>query len=206
MQPGTTPSARQEAAREIVVFHSVLGLRPGVLQWAERLRAEGHLVHTPDLYDGEVFDDYDAGFAKLEAIGGIAAIMERTRASVAHLPQDVVYAGFSNGGGSAELLALTRPEARGAILMHAALPVHAFGAQVWPTNVPVQVHYAVHDPFREQEEVDALAGAVRASGAHYEAWDYPGSGHLFADPHLAEFDALNAELMFRRVLDFLRRT
>jgi dienelactone hydrolase len=206
MQPGTSAAARREDAREIVLFHSVLGLRPGVLRWAERLRAEGHVVHTPDLYDGEVFDTYEAGFAKLEAIGGIAAVMERTHAAAAHLPADVVYAGFSNGGGSAQLLALTRPGARGAVLMHAALPVEAFGADAWPAGVPVQVHYAEHDPFREQAEVDALAGAVRASGTPYEAWDYPGDGHLFADPDLAEFDAANAELMFGRVVDFLRRT
>lgn len=205
MQSGTTASARREDAREIVLFHSVLGLRPGVLRWAERLRAEGHVVHTPDLYDGEVFDDYEAGFAKLEAIGGIGVIMARTHAAVAHLPEDVVYAGFSNGGGSAELLALTRPGARGAVLMHAALPVEAFGTEAWPVGVPVQVHYAEHDPFREQEALDALAGAARASGAPYEAWDYPGDGHLFADPDLPEFEATNAELMFGRVLDFLRR-
>lgn len=207
MQPdaaGTT--ARNDDAREIVLFHSVLGLRPGVLRWAERLRAEGHTVHTPDLYDGEVFDDYEAGFAKVEAMGGIGALMERTHAAVAHLPQDVVYAGFSNGGGSAELLALTRQGARGVVLLHAALPVEAFGAAEWPAGVPAQVHYAEHDPFREQPELDAFAAAVRASGAPYEAWDYPGSGHLFADPDLpAEYDAASAELMFGRVLDFLRR-
>jgi dienelactone hydrolase len=205
MQPGTTPSARRDNTREIVLFHSVLGLRPGVLRWAERLRVEGHVVHTPDLYEGVVFDDYEAGFRKVEAIGGIAALMERTHAAVAHLPEDVVYAGFSNGGGSAQLLALTRPGARGAVLMHAALPVEAFGVEAWPAGVPVQVHYAEHDPFREQEALDALAGVARASGAPFEAWDYPGDGHLFADPELPEYDAANAELMFGRVLDFLRR-
>jgi dienelactone hydrolase len=195
----------QPDAREIVLFHSVLGLRPGVLRWAERLRAEGYVVHTPDLYDGEVFDDYEAGFAKVEAIGGIGALIERTNAAVAGLPERVVYAGFSNGGASAQLLALARPGARGLVLMHAALPVEAFGAEAWPAGVPVQVHYAEHDPFREQEALDALAAQARASGAPFEAWDYPGSGHLFADPDLSEYDAASADLMFGRVLDFLRR-
>jgi dienelactone hydrolase len=46
---------------EVVVFHSVLGLRPGVLGAADRLRSAGHTVHTPDLFDGEVFDDLDDG-------------------------------------------------------------------------------------------------------------------------------------------------
>ncbi len=42
---------------EVVLFHSVLGLRPGVIAAADRLRAAGHTLHTPDYYDGEVFDD-----------------------------------------------------------------------------------------------------------------------------------------------------
>ena len=39
----------------ILLFHSVLGLRPAVLADAERLRAAGHDVSTPDLFDGAVF-------------------------------------------------------------------------------------------------------------------------------------------------------
>ena len=46
---------------EVVLFHSVLGLRPGVIAAGDRLRVAGHKVHTPDLYDGEVFDDLDDG-------------------------------------------------------------------------------------------------------------------------------------------------
>jgi hypothetical protein len=34
---------------EIVLFHSVLRLRPGVIAAGDRLRAAGHTVHTPDL-------------------------------------------------------------------------------------------------------------------------------------------------------------
>ena len=49
---------------EVVLFHSVLGLRQGVISAAERLRAAGHEVHTPDLFDGEVFDDIDDGMRK----------------------------------------------------------------------------------------------------------------------------------------------
>ena len=39
----------------VVLFHSALGLRPGVHWFADELRAAGYAVHTPDLYDGEVF-------------------------------------------------------------------------------------------------------------------------------------------------------
>ncbi|HEX7242058.1 MAG TPA: dienelactone hydrolase family protein [Longimicrobiaceae bacterium] len=193
-------------ACEVVVFHSVLGLRPGVLRWAERLREAGHTVHTPDLYDGEHFDLMEDGFAKMEAIGGIPALVERTQAAVAHLPAELVYAGFSNGAASAELLAAVRPGARGAVLMHGALPLEeAFGVEAWPSGVPVQLHEAVDDPFREQAATDAFTAAVRASGAPLEVYDYPGSGHLFADPDLPDYHHESAERMLERVLDFLER-
>jgi len=40
----------------VVLFHSVLGVRRGELDAADRLRAGGHDVLVPDLYDGRVFD------------------------------------------------------------------------------------------------------------------------------------------------------
>jgi dienelactone hydrolase len=189
---------------DVILFHSILGLRPGVLDWAERLRAEGYRVHTPDLLEGQVFDAYDAAFEALERMGGVEAWMGRTQEAVAELPADVVYAGFSNGGGSAEWLAVTRPGARGAVLMHAALPVEAFGATAWPGEVPVQIHYAEDDPFRDEGAIEAVQRAASIAGANCARWDYPVSGHLFADPDLPEFDVRSAELMYERVSTFLR--
>jgi len=44
---------------DIALFHSALGVRPGVLDAADRLRAEDHKVVVVDQYDGRVFDDYN---------------------------------------------------------------------------------------------------------------------------------------------------
>jgi dienelactone hydrolase len=141
---------------EVVLFHSVLGLRPGVITAADRLRAAGHTVHTPDLYDGEVFDDLDDGMRKEEALG-YQEIARRAREAVAELPGELVYAGFSMGTVHAELLTASRPGALGAVLMHGAEPVKAlsefFGVERWPEGVPVQVHYAAEDLWVEAEEV-----------------------------------------------------
>ena len=40
----------------VVLFHHVQGLTDGVLAFAEQLRAGGHTVHTPDLFEGRTFD------------------------------------------------------------------------------------------------------------------------------------------------------
>ena len=154
---------------EVVLFHSVLGLRPGVIAAADRLRAAGHTVHTPDLFDGEVFDDLDDGMRKEEAIG-FREIARRTEEAVATLPEELVFAGFSMGIVYAEMLAASRPGALGAVLMHGAVPVEGlsefFGVERWPEGVPVQVHYAAGDPWVEaEEEVTPLGEAVRGAGA-----------------------------------------
>jgi len=189
---------------DIVLFHSVLGLRAGVLDAADRLRAAGHTVHTPDYYDGRTYDEYPPAFEWLEEIGGIPDVIARCTAAVGKLPADLVYGGFSLGGVPAELLAATRAGAQGLILLHTAIPLDALGVQAWPASVPVQVHFATGDPYRDKAELDSFEAAVHASGARYERFDYPGNGHLFTDRTLPdEFDERSAELLFSRMLAFL---
>ncbi len=68
------------------------------------------------------------------------------------------------------------------------------------------MHYAAEDPWVEaEEEVSPLGDAVRGGGAAFEEYTYPGSGHLFADPDLPEYDRASSEAMWRRVLAFLDR-
>jgi dienelactone hydrolase len=194
---------------EVVMFHSVLGLRPAVQDAAERLRVAGHTVHTPDLFDGEVFDNIDDGMRKEETIGS-REIARRAEEAVAELPAELVFAGFSMGLVYAEWLAASRPGALGAVLMHGAVPVEGlteyFGVERWPAGVPVQVHYAADDPWVEAEqEVIPLGDAVRGAGAEFEQYVYPGSGHLFADPNFFEYDLASSEAMWERVISFLGR-
>lgn len=191
---------------QVVLFHSVLGPRPGVHAAAGRIREAGHTVHTPDMYQGGgTFDDYEPAMALQDEIG-FRELIARASAAVADLPPDLVYAGFSAGGALAQVLAARRPGARAALFLHSALSLDSIGATAWPSTVPVQVHYAEKDPFREQEHIDKLAASVRESGAAFDFFEYPGTGHLFADPDLtAEYDAASADLMWTRVIALLDR-
>jgi dienelactone hydrolase len=196
----------------IVVFHSVLGVRQGVLDAAAQFEAMGHSVTVPNLYEeGVVFDDYQKASAYVESIGGYPALLERTREAARFLPEKTAYAGFSNGGGSAEYLAATRPGALAAVLFAAAIPLEMFGeipgytVEAWPAGVPVQVHYTKDDPFREEQALlDRFEASVRASGSAYEFHEYPGAGHLFTDQTLPnEYDAVSTALLWERVGAFL---
>jgi dienelactone hydrolase len=188
----------------IIMFHSVYGLRRGVLDAAAHFRRTGHTVYTPDLYNGTVFDDLAVALKFAQEIG-IPGMIQRTMAAVRDLPQDVVYAGFSNGGASAGLLAGTRLGAKGCLLFHAALPLQMLGITSWPKVVPVQVHYARSDPWRNQQWIDQLAADVRLSGASFEFFEYPVEGHLFTDPGLKEYDGEATALLLKRAGAFIDR-
>ena len=185
----------------IALFHSALGVRPGVLDAADRLRAGGHHVQVVDQYGGRVFDDYTEAGAYVEQVG-FPALMATELEAVAGLPDGFVTAGFSNGAGMAEFVAL-QGRCSGVLMVSGALPLAMLGASAWPPGVPVQLHAAEADPMRHQEWNDAFLADVRASGAPVDVFDYPVSGHLFTDPSLpAEYDAAATELLWERALSF----
>jgi dienelactone hydrolase len=186
---------------EIVLFHSAQGLRPGVTQWADSLRKVGHEVWTPDVFEGRTFDRLEDGIAHRDGLG-LPELIRRAGEALEELPAELVYAGFSMGGSTAHYFAVTRPAARGALLMHGVAPADTLGGKPWPAGAPAQVHYAVDDPFMNSGDVPDLE---RAAGELVEAYTYPGDGHLFADPDAPEYDRPSAELMLERELAFLER-
>lgn len=187
---------------QIALFHSVLGVRPGIHDAAERFRAAGHDVLLIDQYDGRAFDDYAEADAFVQSIGSYPALMRRAVDAVEALPDGFVAAGFSNGGGMAEYVA-TRRRVAGVLMLSGALALEVLGADHWPTGVPAQIHYTAGDPFRRQEWIDAVAASIRAAGAPLEIFDYPGEGHLFTDSSLPdEHQADEAALLWERVLTF----
>ena len=54
---------------EILLYHHVLGLTPGVVAFADRLRSAGHTVHTPDLFEGRIFDELEKGMGFVRELG-----------------------------------------------------------------------------------------------------------------------------------------
>jgi dienelactone hydrolase len=191
---------------EVLLFHHIQGLTPGVVALADRLRAAGHTVHAPDLYGGRTFATIEEGaaFSRGDGAPDLDALAD---AAAAELSGELVYAGISSGVMPAQRLAQTRAGAAGAVLMEACVPVTgdwAFGA--WPDGVPVQVHGKESDGFFAGDgDLDAARELVELAGSGAELFVYPGDQHLFEDSSLDSYDPEATDLLVERVTGFLDR-
>jgi dienelactone hydrolase len=187
----------------IVLFHHAQGLRPDILSWADSLREAGHVVETPDLYGGATFDRLEDGISHRDELG-LEALIQRAGGFLEDQPRDLVYAGFSMGASAAHYFALTRPGARGVLLMHGTAPAHSLDG-AWPIDMPGQLHKKDDDAQMDDAGPEALRKSAEAAGAPVEIFTYPGTGHLFADPDGPDYDPDSAGLMLERELQFLGR-
>jgi dienelactone hydrolase len=180
----------------VVLFHSILGLRPIEHAIAERFEREGHRVTLPDLFDGRATDDFDAGFAIRKEVGN-DAIMARATAALAASPDDAVLSGVSFGAFLIAQFWDNRPRMAGALLYAGITP--------WMTppraNLPVSAHIARPDPF-DDEDFFAEWVADSADTA-LEVHRYDGVGHYFLDPVLRGYDPAQAALCLDRSVAFL---
>ena len=186
---------------DVLLFHHAQGQTAGFHAFADALRAAGHTVHTPDLFDGRTFGSIDEGLAYVGETGGFGQVIERADNEASELPAELVYAGFSLGVVPAQKLAQTRPGARGALLFYSCVPASEFGS--WPPGVPVQIHGMDHDSFFVDEgDLDAARDIVESTD-DAELFLYPGDQHYFADSSLPSYDEGATKLLTQRVLALL---
>ena len=187
---------------ELLLFHHAQGLTAGCLSFADDLRAAGHVVHAPDLYDGRTFAELGDGVGYAEQVG-FDTIIERGRLAAESLQSELVYAGFSLGAMPAQMLAQTRPGTKGALLFHSCVPPSEFGGP-WPQGVPLQIHMMEGDEWAlpPNEDLD-VARRLAETIEGVELFLYPGDRHLFADSSLPGYDEGAATLLKQRVLRFL---
>lgn len=186
---------------EVILFHHAQGLTPGVTAFADRLREAGHIVHTPDMFDGHTFENLENGMGYVRELG-FGKVQERGESAVNGLPAELVYAGFSLGVVPAQKLAQTRAGAKGALLFYSCMPVSEFGS-TWPKGVPVQVHAKDADSFFVDDGDIEAAHELVEKAEEAELFLYPGNQHIFADSSLPSYDPDASALLLERVLEFL---
>lgn len=184
---------------DVLLFHHALGVTLGIRAIADELRAAGHDVTVPDLFEGSTFDTVEAGVAHAEQIG-FEAITDRGVAAADGLDDRLVVVGFSLGVLPAQKLAQTHRGVAGAVLCHAAIPLGVF-ADTWPRRVALQVHMVEGDPWAA-EDIDAAAEITSAS-PRGELLLYPGTGHLVADDSAADYDPVVGRQIIDRIVAFV---
>ncbi|MFD8573602.1 dienelactone hydrolase family protein [Streptomyces sp. NPDC057694] len=184
----------------IMLFHSTFGLRPAVKDAADRLRAAGHEVWTPDLFDGRTFDTIDEGMEFKEEIGKDELLKRAVLAAAPYSERGLVYAGFSLGASIAQTLALGDEKARGLLLVHGTSDI-AETASV--DELPVQLHVASPDVFETDDWLNTWYLQMGRTGADVEIYRYAGAGHLYTDTDLPDYDEEAAEATWRVALGFL---
>jgi len=192
---------------DIILFHHVQGLTPGITAFADALSQDGHVVHTPDLFSGLVFDRMEDGFAYMRSLDA-GQVREHVDVVVDALPENLVFAGMSWGVSHAQRLAQTRPGARGALLFDACFPVtgeYSFGP--WPDGLRAQIHGMDQDEFFALEgDLDAARELASIAGPdQVEVFTYSGDSHLFADNSLPSYDPVATEVALGRARHFLAR-
>lgn len=188
---------------QIVLFHHAMGLTQGIIAFGDRLRENGHVVHSPDLFEGRTFDTLEEGVAHIGQLG-VEEIIKRGEAAADEFPRATVFAGFSLGVLPAQKLAQTRTDAAGALLFSACVPPDMLGSP-WPAALPAQIHGMDSDPYFVQDGDLEAARNLVSSTEKTELYLYSGNEHLFADNSLPSFDADVTERLLERVLFFLGR-
>jgi dienelactone hydrolase len=183
---------------QVVVFHSAYGLRQAEASAAACLRAAGHDVIIPDLYDGQTAGTLDDALALMGTVGW-PVICARARQALEAVPQTAVLAGFSMGAGVIGSVWDQRRTTAGVVLLHGIAPIPASARP----GLPVQVHLADGDPFASRQALARWQADAGRADLAAQVFTYPGAGHFYTDPALADYHPESAGRTWQRVTAFL---
>jgi dienelactone hydrolase len=181
---------------DVVLFHSILGLRPVEHEIASALAEDGHRVTLPDLFGGQSVEDYDSGFALRRQVGD-AAVMARAEAALAAAPATAVLAGVSFGAFLIGEFWGNRPQMPAAVLIAGPAP----WMEPRRPGLKVSAHVAQPDPF--DDEAFFADWVAEAGGVDLALHRYAGGGHYFLDRSLKDFHAASAAQCMTNIRAFL---
>jgi carboxymethylenebutenolidase len=189
----------------VLLLHAWWGLNSDVLARAERLRAEGYEVVTPDLFGGRVASTIDEAKALTKGEQeNEAKLTQVVDDAVRELGQKVDRVGivaWSFGVWYAWKMGITRSDKVRALVLFYGIGPNEPDA---PTT-PVLAHYAEHDEFEDLSFARQVEMEMKAAGHDVRVELYPGTKHWFDEPSRPEFDKAASDLAWDRTRAFLQR-
>ena len=192
----------------VLVMHENRGLNPYIEDVARRAAVDGFLALAPDgLYPVGGYpgndDDGRALQAKLDQGKLRTDMLNSARFLKLHgLSTGKLGAtGFCWGGGTTNYLAVTMGGE-----LQAAVPFYGAAAQtsaVPRIKAPLLIHFAENDQ-RVNSMWPAYEKALKAAGASYQSYVYPGTQHGFHNNSTPRYDAAAAKLAWERTIAFFR--
>jgi carboxymethylenebutenolidase len=205
--PATTGSAGKLPV--ILVIHENRGLNPHIEDVARRLALESFIAFAPDAlfplggYPGEE-DKARELFSKLDqaktredfvAAAGFASSFPKSSGKLGAV-------GFCYGGGIVNFLATRLPGLGAGAAFYGMAPPSDKVASI---KAPLLLHFAENDE-RINASWPAYETALKAAGAKYEAFTYPGTEHGFNNDTTPRYDPAAARLAWQRTVAFFNRT
>ena len=188
----------------LVLLHAWWGLNGDVLARAERLRAEGYEVVTPDLFGGRVATTIDE--AKAQTAGeqdNEAKLTKMVDDAVTRLAKEVdriAIVAWSFGVWYAWKMGIARSDRVRALVLFYGIGPNEPDAPA----TPVLAHYAEHDEFEDLAFARQVEKEMRAAGNDVTVELYPGTKHWFDEPSRPEYDEAASALAWDRTRAFLR--
>jgi len=191
----------------VLVIHSWWGLTPSFTDYAAALRDAGFVALAADLFDGETAETEAEARAlrarrrRQPAYRMLLADIAALQAHPATTGDEVGVVGFSMGGHWAVWLAQQATAPVRAAVLYYAVRAGDFGA----SQTSFMAHFAADDPRVSPAGRQRMERALAKAGRPYRAFDYPGTGHWFAEADRADaYDADAALSAFDRTAAFLR--
>ena len=191
--------------RPVLLIHSWWGLTSSFTTYADELATCGFVVGCVDLYLGDIArSEEDAQRLRQRRRPEPAyRVLQRSLEELTTLDRCAgaipAVVGFSMGGHWAVWLAQhPGPPVAAAVLYYASR-----GGDFSRTSAPVLAHFADRDEFVTTAARRTMERAIRRSGLHYTAFDYPGTRHWFAESTQPQHDPGAARIAMQRTAEFL---
>ena len=192
----------------VLVIHENRGLNPHIEDIARRLALDNFVAFAPDAltplggYPGDEDKARDL-FAKLDQKKAAEDFVSAAE-FLKNRPESngkIGAVGFCYGGGIVHMLSVRLPELNAAVPFYGNQPAAADAAKV---KAPLMMHFAAVDE-RINGSWPTYEAALKAAGARYVAYQYPGTQHGFNNDTTPRFDAAAAKLAWSRTIEFFNK-